>query len=547
MPNKINMQISANMNASQVTGAIKEIQRELSKLKLPNDIGNNLKSIYSSLESELIKFQNQLNSGFVKNSDLSNLEKSGKSIISLFNRMGVEINKIDTSILKNSFDFDISKVRNFTEQISNLKDQLNSLRSNNIESIQKEINDLKEAGSKSKSLENFLNSIETNNFNAAEKSLRQLEGTLKRIGETNPKFDVYNKSIKALRDSLNSLRNNEDLERINREIIELENNIEKVKADEFRNLSNNVKSTKSEFNNLSDSVRESVNELTEVGRATLQFNNELENVKGKIQYFFGLENAVQLFKNAVTDAFNTVKELDAAMTETAVVTDFNISDMWASLPEYTKLANELGTTTLGAYETMTLFYQQGLNTQQSFEVGTEAMKMARIAGLDYAESTNLMTAALRGFNMELNKTTAQLVNDVYSELAAITAADTEEIATAMTKTASLAHNANMKFETTAALLSQIIETTREAPETAGTALKTIIARFSEVKELYDQGKNAGVDEEGEVINVNDIQEALRSIGISMTEFLEGTEGLDQVFLKLAEKWDTLDVLTQRYL
>ena len=406
---------------------------------------------------------------------------------------------------------------------------------------------MKEAGSKSKSLENFLNSIETNNFNAAEKSLRQLEGTLKRIGETNPKFDVYNKSIKALRDSLNSLRNNEDLERINREIIELENNIEKVKADEFRNLSNNVKSTKSEFNNLSDSVRESVNELTEVGRATLQFNNELENVKGKIQYFFGLENAVQLFKNAVTDAFNTVKELDAAMTETAVVTDFNISDMWASLPEYTKLANELGTTTLGAYETMTLFYQQGLNTQQSFEVGTEAMKMARIAGLDYAESTNLMTAALRGFNMELNKTTAQLVNDVYSELAAITAADTEEIATAMTKTASLAHNANMKFETTAALLSQIIETTREAPETAGTALKTIIARFSEVKELYDQGKNAGVDEEGEVINVNDIQEALRSIGISMTEFLEGTEGLDQVFLKLAEKWDTLDVLTQRYL
>ena len=32
-------------------------------------IGNNLKSIYSSLESELIKFQNQLNSGFVKNSN----------------------------------------------------------------------------------------------------------------------------------------------------------------------------------------------------------------------------------------------------------------------------------------------------------------------------------------------------------------------------------------------------------------------------------------------------------------------------------------------
>jgi hypothetical protein len=57
----------------------------------------------------------------------------------------------------------------------------------------------------------------------------------------------------------------------------------------------------------------------------------------------------------------------------------------------------------------------------------------------------------------------------------------------MTKTASIAHSANMQFETTAALLAQIIETTQEAPETAGTAMKTIIARFSEVKDLKNKG------------------------------------------------------------
>jgi hypothetical protein len=55
--------------------------------------------------------------------------------------------------------------------------------------------------------------------------------------------------------------------------------------------------------------------------------------------------------------FQTIKELDKAMTETAVVTDFSVGDMWDALPRYTKAANELGTTTLGAYETMTLFYQ----------------------------------------------------------------------------------------------------------------------------------------------------------------------------------------------
>jgi hypothetical protein len=33
------------------------------------------------------------------------------------------------------------------------------------------------------------------------------------------------------------------------------------------------------------------------------------------------------------------------MTETAVVTDFSVGDMWESLPQYTKMANELGVAT----------------------------------------------------------------------------------------------------------------------------------------------------------------------------------------------------------
>jgi TP901 family phage tail tape measure protein len=79
--------------------------------------------------------------------------------------------------------------------------------------------------------------------------------------------------------------------------------------------------------------------------------------------------------------------------------------------------------------------------------------MAKIAGMDAADATDKMTAALRGFNMELNEASAKRVSDVYSELAAVTAASTEEIANAMTKTASIASSAGMEFETTAAFLS----------------------------------------------------------------------------------------------
>jgi TP901 family phage tail tape measure protein len=128
-------------------------------------------------------------------------------------------------------------------------------------------------------------------------------------------------------------------------------------------------------------------------------------------------------------------------------------------------------------------------------------------------------------------------------LAAITAADTEEIANAMPKTASIADSANMEFETTAAFLSQIIETTRESAETAGTAMKTVIARFQELKK--DPSLIGEVD--GEVIDANKIEGALRTIGVALRGANGQFRDLDDVFLDIASKWDTLDINTQRYI
>ncbi|MBQ3945308.1 MAG: phage tail tape measure protein, partial [Alphaproteobacteria bacterium] len=158
-----------------------------------------------------------------------------------------------------------------------------------------------------------------------------------------------------------------------------------------------------------------------------------------------------------------------------------------------------------------------------------------------------MTNALRGFNMEINEASAEKVADVYSKLAAMSASNVDEISTAMTKVASLASNANMEFETTAAFLAQIIETTRESAETAGTALKTVIARFSEVKKLYSEGELLGTDEEGEAIDVNKVSKALRTAGVNLNEYLTGAKGLDDIFIELASKWDNLDQVQQRYI
>ena len=296
-----------------------------------------------------------------------------------------------------------------------------------------------------------------------------------------------------------------------------------------------------------DGYADGVNRARDAVRQLNNQERELQQFQSRVEYFFGFNNSVQLLKRAVRDAIDTVKDLDAVMTETAVVTDFSVGDMWKQLPKYTDEANKLGATVKGAYETLTLFYQQGLNQNQAWDLGIETMKMARIAGLDYANATDLMTSALRGFNMELNQVSSQRVNDVYSELAAITASDVEELGVAMSKTASLANSANMEFETTAALLAQGVEATREAPETIGTSLKTVIARFTEVKELFTKDQLMGTDSEGQVININKIDTALQTVGIDLKKFLLGEEGLDDVLLQLSSRWDTLDLATQRYI
>lgn len=343
--------------------------------------------------------------------------------------------------------------------------------------------------------------------------------------------------------SLEGINNSGDFEK-------LENRLKQLKTNGIQQVDSALEDLLQQTKSMSPSLGQMGKEVQKTGDSfdlAAAKAQEFSSLKNRVLSFFSVTGAIQLFRRAIRSAFETVKDLDAAMTEIAVVSKFSVNDMWSQLPRFTDNANELGLSIRDVYDATTLYVQQGLDLDKSLELSTETLKMAAIAGLDAAAATDAMTSALRGFNMELNEDSARKVSDIYSKLAAITASDVEELSTAMSKTASIAHSVNMEFETTASFLAQGIETTREAAETIGTMLKTVIGRFSEVKSLYSEGQITGADEEGEAIDVNKVQTALRAAGVSMTDFLTGKEGLDQIFLRLAERWNDLDVLTQRYI
>ena len=534
MKQNFNITGKIDLDISNAKSSLNSIESSLKKLKLPKSMSTNFSDIFSRLNSSLSDYQERLSKGFRTKGDISGLERTGNTIIHLFKSLDREWDKISNLDLSSIIQLDtkdIQRIDEINEQIQQLNENINKVDPSKLAGISKTLKNIKGSKATKEDIESLVG------LGEYEKALKKAEGY---INDNRKKSADSVVQYQQIIQYLNAIINEQA--QFNAAV----NNLEAEKIDIYARATNEVKTQTQQASNAIGNLTQEMNKnhtaSVQNASAMAQWRTEVESIKDQATHFFGLANSIDLVKAALRNAYNTVKELDAAMTETAVVTDMTISDLWNELPRYTEEANKLGTTTLGAYETMTLFYQQGLKTNEVFEIGSETMKMARIANLEYTEATDLMTAALRGFNMELNETSAQRVNDVYSELAAITASDTQEIATAMTKTASIANAANMEFETTAAFLTQMIETTRESAENLGTAMKTIVARFTEMKK-----DPAGIVEvDGEEVDVNKVDAALRSVGVSLKNTNGQFRDLDDVFLELAKKWDTLDLMQQRY-
>ena len=129
-------------------------------------------------------------------------------------------------------------------------------------------------------------------------------------------------------------------------------------------------------------IKNSVEASTEALKAQNEALARKEDIEARIKSFLGLKGVTKVLHNALRDAMQTITELDATMTEMSVVTDLTVGDYWDQLPEYSKRASELGVSINDAYEAATLYYQQGLRSNQVSAISAETLKMARIAGLD---------------------------------------------------------------------------------------------------------------------------------------------------------------------
>lgn len=244
-------------------------------------------------------------------------------------------------------------------------------------------------------------------------------------------------------------------------------------------------------------------------------------------YLWNMANrAVDVFNGKIQDSVKFIYDLDESLNNIQVVTGKSSDEMATFAKNANEAAQRLGQTTLAYTEGALLYLQQGKTMEEANYLTEATLVGASITGENSAEVAELLTASLNGYSLAAEN--AMEVTDKFAAVGAATGSSFYELATAFSKTASMASTVGVEFDQLTAQISTIATVTRETPETIGTSLKTIYARMSEIS----MGGSDGEYDFGAV------KSQLEAVGISIVDSQNNLRDMGQVIEEIGEKWDT---------
>ena len=231
--------------------------------------------------------------------------------------------------------------------------------------------------------------------------------------------------------------------------------------------------------------------------------------------------------NSIEKAFTFSKQLDTSLNDIRIVTDKSAE----SMAEFAKQANEaakgMGASTLDYTNAALIYYQQGLSDAEVAARAETTIKAANVTGQTGAEVSEQLTAVWNGYKVTAEETETYV--DKLAAVAATTAADLEELSVGMSKVASAANAMGVDFDDLNAQIATIVSVTRQAPESVGTALKTIYARLGDLK------VEGGVDEFG--VSLGEVSEQMQAMGIEILKQNGDLRDMSSVIAEVAQKWE----------
>jgi TP901 family phage tail tape measure protein len=161
---------------------------------------------------------------------------------------------------------------------------------------------------------------------------------------------------------------------------------------------------------------------------------------------------------SIQEAYGYVKHLDTSLNDIRIVTEYSAEAMDKFAEKANKAAITLGKSTTDYTEAALIYYQQGLGEEDVAARTDVTLKTANVTQQSTAQVSEELTAIWNGY--KVNAEEAEAYIDKVAKVAAVTAADLEEMATGMSKVASAANVMGVDIDQMNAILATTISVTR---------------------------------------------------------------------------------------
>lgn len=357
------------------------------------------------------------------------------------------------------------------------------------------------------------------------------EAKIKRLITLYDQYEATQKRIADRQSQINSLGGEEYIQKqidlFNKNIISAEQLASSLGLVE--NASKNLAPSLENFDKI---LNKSASDAEKAAKASQSF----KEVLAQFGIVFSAASLARGVRDLIKGSFDFYKSLDSALNEIYVVSNLTSKEVDGLKNNFINMAKETGMALDDVTRSAVLFYQQGLNTQEVMTMTEVTAQFAKVAGIDATDAADKLTAAVNGYCLSAEN--AAEVADKFNKVAAVSAADINELSTAFSKAAAQANQAGVSMDNYLAYIATMEEATREAPENLGTSLKTIFSRMQQIK----TGENTEDN-----VDVNAVETALRSVGIQLRDTEGQLRDLEEIFDELGPKWNSLNRNTQAYL
>lgn len=287
-----------------------------------------------------------------------------------------------------------------------------------------------------------------------------------------------------------------------------------------------------EFDNLKRQFLNIQAEAKQVGLTTSGVVKEIkEGFNSAVTNVVSFTAAMSTFRKMV----DTAKSLDTSLFNLQVATGQTREETKGLMNTYNQMAKELGSTTNEIAEAADAWLRQGRSIDETNELIKDSAILSKIGMIDSADATEYLTSSLNGFKLSADSALA-----VISKLNAVdmnAAASAGGIAESMSKTASSAQQAGVSIDQLIGMIATLTDVSQASPENVGTAMKSIISRYTQVK------ANKFVDyESGD--DLSNVEKVLAKVGVKIRDGVTDFRDLGDVLDELAGKWNTLNDVEQ---